>query len=1575
MSSSQLPGHDTFRKLFVDAGMCSVRMHFCNESGGLVHSLAVASAQDLHPILSGFDSENSISSDAVFITGTLRDIILRMLGKGTGILPAAALWAAAQGKVQHQPLVIIEVSASGYCAVGVDPDGSLHDNLLAHNARCGAGSGINLDRILQKLDIPRNQVDIVLRRFLGVTGAAERDRIRVRTDRCGVFASSATVSDKNQGIPVDHALAVTLKSEVHKVCKLVKPGFSSAILTGGVFQWKFARDCAADYLVRSGITDIQHDADGSLPVLGLMHLEQKMSRQGSARHLGNRHCGRTAAEYPGFLTIKTDLGLRYRYDNPAGGRTQPSRSAALKSQPVFLALDVGSSMAKLVLSNGQREGFSYKASQKNAGDTVETIKRLFKDLIGQGVDHLHILGIGITGSARYQVSKVLASVYPSLADRIELLVENYAHVYGSMALARRHVSRLKSSGVGSVNDRFCILVDVGGEDTKISTISLEKAELFDNAMNLKCSAGTGSLMDTMSALFDIPDVATAADMALRASKSYAINATCSVFLMEHARALQASGIPKDEILAAATWAVVDNMAKTLWSQIELPKNAVALLHGQTMLSESLPIAVASRLQTATGSNTFCVVPPWPGHRACLGLVRALCRKAPVTAVPIRLKDFTLIEYEKTIIECRGIACGETTARCSRSRLTGRAADDTPFVVVLGGCSAVNEMRMAPSRSDKRRSYDTYGRIMGFADRELPRSQARNRLVIPKGLAVSEWALFFSRLFTPFDIPVHVDRVREQDIVDARPHFRVDTCAPHIGMVGQMLRLSREHHMAILAPQLEFLPVRGNSLGRTCTVNQGAFAVAKAIAEMECPSCRIHLFHVDLRQLDLNMLAHKLLPHLSPVYGLYGISISFESFLTTLKQAYHAHLDLKMLLAQEASRLAAEALSEGRQLLLVMGREYTLNPGIYDSHVGKLLRDKAFAGIPAHVLDADCNPSFEHLYWRNAHLLASLVDAAAHGRLHTIITHEGLRNIFAGIERSGGRVPVVQVSSFLCGPDSVTNPLIDELAKNRPHLRIQSDAIIKELAHLENRMNTFATQLRLGLHAELSGSDSNGFDMKELKSFVNREPLDRETDAIYFPTLSDNRLLTAVVRGAGFTCVDNYDESYTLESAVRRGRSVTGDAVCAPLAAVYGDVLNAIDDFKKRKKAGDPEFLLKKRLLIFNNKGMGPCRQGQYVEAHKLFLRKSSFGNGIDGDLADSLMHFLVGHENKGFNVGFPQWAFFRGIQSIVLQGVLHQLLAAGSSRCLDSGEYEAFLDDYRQLKCDLGNVLENFIAPSPGALTLAKKLRPIPALAFAAKFFAYRFHQNPLWKPLRRFSNRWCRSPLPGDAIRIHVDGEVYMRTSQFEEICRILLKVLGFRRFELTYAPVWSFLEYKLAGMLMRAEEGIRESIGEIRRATSAGFRRERGAFAIQKVKRSFKMRLSIFGLRRILAAPLYSAARLHIPEPMTDVLGVAGTIVPTRRPGGELMPFVGETILKLRDGYDLILNVAPEGCMVSSMGEVIAKALVDAVPQAKGKVEHLFSQQGDVDEGALERALLTVLGPQRLYRPAQSTKTADSG
>lgn len=1553
------------KHLFIDAGVSSIRILACDSDGKRVDKFTILSNQNLHSVIENYGLNSLNKEIGIYMTGKLQATLHRYIGRGERILTSATLWAAARSLMDDKPLGILEISSSGYMIVGIDRDGTLKDDMLIVNPRCGAGSGVNLDRVLQKLNIKHKEVDTLLSEYLGDDNFIARSEVTIRADRCGVFASSATISDKNQGIPLDFALAVTLKSEVLKACKKFNPSVESVWLTGGIFSWQFACDCASDYFKEIGITDIKYDKKGELPLIGLQFLQRSIGEGNFAQPERRVISTPKLTEYPSMTKLKEELiskGLYHRIQNIA-----PTEFDAdfMRNQPLMLGLDVGSTMAKLIISDISAKEVLYKGSYSNAGDTIDTIKQIFIDLKNKGVDTLNINQIGLTGSARYQVKKSLTNIYPELADRVTVLVENYAHARGSIEYAREHIKRLKASGE-KVNEEFCLLVDIGGEDTKISSISLKKGELYDNAMNVKCSAGTGSLMDTLSSMFYLDDIGHACDLAFNADKGYVINATCAVFLMENARKLQADGYGSDEILASANWAIVENMARTLWNQIDLPPNTVALLHGQTMLSDPLPLAVTHRLQSHISEKTYALVPPEPGHRACIGLVTSLTELNTLGSVEIELDSFIDKEYRKKIIQCKGAACGDASALCNRSHLSSETSDGKKFSFNLGGCTAINEFQ-ATKGTKAKGVKDTYKQIWEFINERLPSSDEDNRLIIPRSFAVSEWAMFFSKLFTPLGIPVDVDTIIDKDIIEAQPHFHIDTCAPHIGVVGQFIRLSSAPHGMILAPQIEFLPVKNNqSLGRTCTINQGGFAVASKIAEGINKEANIKLFYLDLKSQDAKFIAKKIYPRLASVFEFYKVKPSYEEFVGIVSEALVAQRTLYKDAADYATTLAKKALEDGREIALVLGREYILNPGIYDSHVGRLLRDKNMAGIPSYLLDADFNPDFKHLYWRNPHMLATLADASARRELHKVIGHNGLKKIFEFVERESDiLVPVVQVSTFLCGPDSVTNPLINELTKQRPFLRIQSDAIIKELAHLENRMNTYVKQLKSGLHDELKKAKDEGFDIKVLDKFVSSESINAKTDVIYFPTLSDNRILTSVIRGAGYTCIDLYDDNYDLQKTIKDGRSASGDSVCAPLAAVYGDIMTAVEDYKRRKKE-DPSFKDKTRLLIYNNKGLGPCRQGQYVETHKIYA-SSQMKSSNEEDSEKVVMQFLVGQEDKGLITGFPKWVFIRVMQSIVLQGVLHQLLSDGSSQCYDYEEYKEFIKAYNELKIELSYILEHKIPPSSSALKISKMFEKIQGVNYLVNYFAFGLHKNDLTKPIKKFAKRWCCHPLKDKPTKIHVDGEAYMRIAQFEIIQKTLLATLGFRQFKLTHAPLWSFLDYKLAGMLMRAKESIQESSAEMKHDITDDERKKLRSYKLSKQFRFVGIKVVHHILRNIIAKPLYNAASMEMPEDMPKVLDTAESVIQTRRPGGELVPYVGESVLKLKDGYDLILNVAPEGCMVSSMGEAITPGIHAAVPSSKGKIQHLFSQQGDIDDELIQLSLLKTIGPERYYKASK--------
>jgi len=1599
----------TKRKIFIDAGIENIRVWIFdwfagNDSEILTDTIAISNNDDIRKLYreagvielfmnAENPSKNGIGS--LYITGKLADITKKVLGVGETIVPAAVLWSVAKSFMHHnenrekEAIGIIDLSASGYMAISIDKNEKLKDDLLIVNPRCGAGTGINMSRILHKLNINRKEVDHLLDDYLGEKGKEKRDQVPVRSDRCGVFSSSATISDKNQGIPLDYALAITLKSEVMKPCLKIPSGIDRVYLTGGVFRWQYARNCAEDILKANGVRDVVYDTEQSVSITGMKHLVESIGQQNFREQNTVRfRKPDTLIEYPSFQSLKDNYikqGLYERLPNPEIELLPPG---ILMDLPVNIGLDIGSIMAKIVVTDAGNSNLLFHNFYDNQGDTIDTIKHIFRKLRSAGIDKLRIQNIGITGSGRYQVRKVLGSLYPQIKERISVEVENYVHARGSIRLAKDHIEKLKRKGIDDVNEDFFMLIDIGGEDTKISVISLKKQELFDNAMNIKCSAGTGSLMDTLKTLFDIEEIADAYSKAFEAGKAYGFNATCAVFLMENARKMQAEGYGKDEILASCCYAIVENMARSLWNQVEFPPNTIVLLHGQTMLSDPLPLAVTHRLQEYLGSDTYCVVPPFPGHRACFGLVKGLeDNNLPEIEEFCHLNDLIERKFHKKIIVCRGTACGDKNARCIRTKLNSEGAQGK-ISLTLGGCTTINELEARIRKDKKNEVPDAYEVIWNFIDSKLPKSEDKNRLVIPRSFAVSEKAFFFGKVLEQFGIPVHTDNVQERDILEGQPLFPIDTCAPNIGAAGQFLRLAREPHGIILVPQIDFLPVEGESVGRTCTTNQGGVFIAQHFARSKYPEARFKLFDISLNKTDPKNIADQLYDEFHDLFEYYVVNVSKERFIEAITYAANEYEELNKEVAELTADIIEEAISNKYNISLICAREYILNPGIYDSHIGKLLNDKGIVAIPAWVIETYPDERFDFIYWKNPNDLTTKINAISDKKFHKIIKNSRLKGLVRKIETGNAEIlmSVVMVSTFRCGPDSISLPLLAEITKNIPTLLIQSDAIIAELAHLENRVNTHLNQLNKNLYQELSPEKTANSSMDFLNKF-QMDGLNKETDVIYFPTMHDNRVIVSVFRAAGLTVMDNFDdESYDLEEKVKTGKKYVGDSVCAPLAAVFSDMVSAINDFKTRKESNDPRVEEKERVVLFIHSGDGPCRQGQYMNICQLNLQKildDSINQSSDLRNVDFPVKLLVNfatelEDSDDYVSEIEKWTTIQGFHAIITKGVLHSIYLKAYSNCRNHEELEIMNHDYRKLKHAVYDLLEHNVKPGTLNRFVVDKIeRHIPKLEGLARYFGYGlYNNNGIRRVLKDFNDTLAKKQinnpdLKNGKVSIHVDGEVYLRVTQLEEILKSLTDILGFDSFNLTYTPLWTYFEYLLESRIrftgkeiQMYENKLKYTDEETERNSLLNLIREKNDL----IKESSK---TIKNLRNILAEPLYKAAGLEMPHKMQKIIAEAEPVLPTFKPCGELVPYVGETISRLNDGTDLVLNVAPEGCMVSSMGAILSTKMLQSVKNNNAFIQHLFSTEGELDEDLLRLSLLKIAGPEKFYSnnsPAQT-------
>jgi hypothetical protein len=178
-----------------------------------------------------------------------------------------------------------------------------------------------------------------------------------------------------------------------------------------------------------------------------------------------------------------------------------------------------------------------------------------------------------------------------------------------------------------------------------------------------------------------------------------------------------------------------------------------------------------------------------------------------------------------------------------------------------------------------------------------------------------------------------------------------------------------------------------------------------------------------------------------------------------------------------------------------------------------------------------------------------------------------------------------------------------------------------------------------------------------------------------------------------------------------------------------------------------------------------------------------------------------------------------------------------------------------------------------------------------------------------------------------------------------------------MTLTPSWCYFEALLFFRILDARARLADLAVETdvfpagRRGLASEGTRDRGI--IRDAQRTIDQ------LRNLLARPLYAAAGIPMPHPMREVYAAAAPIISTGKPYGELVPFVGEAVLRCREGVDLVLNVTPEGCMVSGMGEMLVPSILEqGGATGRTTIASLSSQYGEVDEEQLRRALLKALG-----------------
>ncbi len=157
-------------------------------------------------------------------------------------------------------------------------------------------------------------------------------------------------------------------------------------------------------------------------------------------------------------------------------------------------------------------------------------------------------------------------------------------------------------GVESIAPDAQVIVDIGGQDTKVQDLRTNRFVLND-----KCSAGTGAFLELVASYFG-KGVEDLAGMAEGADEPAEINSTCAVFAMSEMVSQLVGGRSQAEVVAGMHRAFARRIAELV------PEGERIVLIGGGARNEGLVGELSSIL------DVQLTVPPHPEHVNALGAV-------------------------------------------------------------------------------------------------------------------------------------------------------------------------------------------------------------------------------------------------------------------------------------------------------------------------------------------------------------------------------------------------------------------------------------------------------------------------------------------------------------------------------------------------------------------------------------------------------------------------------------------------------------------------------------------------------------------------------------------------------------------------------------------------------------------------------------------------------------------------------------------------------------------------------------------------------------------------------------------
>ena len=979
--------------------------------------------------------------------------------------------------------------------------------LTSMNDKCASGTGATIEKCTMKVGMEADDVQKL---------TFQTDKLHHVAAKCGVFAETDIVNLVKTSVPSNEIMNSLADAIVMQNLTVLTRGntlMPNVLLLGGPNTYlPFLQECwrvriaqiwdergvkyekenlnelvnvpdnAQYYAALGAIIFGEGEANNDKPFTGLIQLKTLVDTGGVVTSDKN--------DTPLVSSAEELKEFKEKY------AIKPFTPPVLREKTTcFLGIDGGSTSSKAVLCDENGE-LLLKVYQLSKGNPIEDTVELLEKIQEQDPDgYYDVKGLGVTGYA----ADVLGGALSADANIIETIA---------------HMKSAQKAFGESIN----VICDIGGQDIKV--LFMENGMMKNFRLSNQCSAGNGTLLQSMAKQFGVP-VEGFADVAFAATKAPRFNYGCAVFLDTDRVNFQKEGYTKEELFAG----ISKVLPKNVWQYVVQAPNLAAfgnhfVLQGGTQYNQAALKAQVDYIKEHVPTARVDVHPhpgeagaygaaieakdvvKQRGYATFSGMEEALQMTYTSKTDESTRCHFCSINCSRTFIDTKtpnsdsvryiaGFACEEGTVESHEALKELKDSrkglqKNTPNLVkkesidLFASSYALEEIPTASTQVSEQQVKVTLGgwgptlrkevkRDFRVSSREDIAYRERLKIAIPKVLNIYSLAPFIRTYLEALGIHskniIFSDFSNEDMYLEGAKYGSVDSCYPakvaqsHVYALLHEKKFVRKAFEFMWFPAVTELPgYVKHTMGQTsCPIVSGTPKVVYSAFTKE--KNMFEEKNVEFVDESLNFDDKELLK--KQLFNTWRdrLRITLDENNWAIEQAWSALDKNDEEIMVEGRKILDEAEENNEVVILLLGRPYHSDPGM-NHEVLDEFQSLGFKSISMRAIPKD-EEYLNRFFGED--IEAKYVSSAYDIRdvwAENYSTNSAQKVWAAKFAARHPNIAVLDLSSFKCGHDAPTYSIIDKIlgASRTPHLTLHDIDANKPGGSIKIRVKTFAYTL-------------------------------------------------------------------------------------------------------------------------------------------------------------------------------------------------------------------------------------------------------------------------------------------------------------------------------------------------------------------------------------------------------------------------------------------------------------------------------------------------------------------------------------